>query len=172
MVLSFIPHRLLFNFDYSSLEDDGNGTVDLSFFVKSQVIQLFFIFLTFAVIFFIEAKFNRLDLRSVYKSSSKMETCSRFIIFTWEILCLLSIVTLLPVVGSCENDDICTCKFHINKANYGCNDNATIYRSIFWIGDQYFAIWKPDEVISWNSFILCKLLIKEQWIWWCHTLNI
>ena len=131
MVFSFQPHALLFNFDYDSLGGDGSGTIDLLFFVQSQVIQLFFIFFTFAVIFLIEAKFNRLDLRSVYKSSSKMEIRSRFIIFIWEILCLLSIVTLLPVIGSCEKDDICTCKFHINKASYGCSNNATIYTSIF-----------------------------------------
>lgn len=131
MVFSFQPHALLFNFDYDSLGGDGSGTIDLLFFVQSQVIQLFFIFFTFAVIFLTEAKFNRLDLRSVYKSSSKMEIRSRFIIFIWEILCLLSIVTLLPVIGSCEKDDICTCKFHINKASYGCSNNATIYTSIF-----------------------------------------
>ena len=149
MVFSFLPHGLLFNFDYDSLGGDGSGRIDLLFFVQSQVIQLFFIFFTFAVIFLIEAKFNRLDLRSVYKSSSKMEICSRFIIFTWEILCLLSIVTLLPVIGSCEKDDICTCKFHINNASYGCSNNATIYTSIFWNGDQHLTIWMP----GWGDFL-------------------
>ena len=149
MVFSFQPHALLFNFDYDSLGGDGSGTIDLLFFVQSQVIQLFFIFFTFAVIFLIEAKFNRLDLRSVYKSSSKMEIRSRFIIFIWEILCLLSIVTLLPVIGSCEKDDICTCKFHINKASYGCSNNATIYTSIFWNGDQHLTIWMP----GWGDFL-------------------
>ena len=120
MVVTFKTHKLLFNFDYTSLEQ-SNGNIDFEFFLKAEGIQFFFIFFTFFVLSFIEARYNKLDLRIVYRSSSKMEICSRFAIFLWCIFCLLSLVTLLPTVGNCDRDDICTCKFYINKTNYGCH---------------------------------------------------
>lgn len=120
MVVTFKTHRLLFNFDYTSLEQD-NGNINFEFFLKAEGIQFFFIFFTFFVLSFIEARYNKLDLRIVYRSSSKMEICSRFVIFLWCIFCLLSLVTLLPTIGNCGRDDICTCKFDINKTHYGCH---------------------------------------------------
>ena len=68
MVVSFQGHKMLFSFDYRSLEHDGNGAIDFKFLFKAEAIQFFFICLTFFVISFIEAKYNKLDLRVVYKS--------------------------------------------------------------------------------------------------------
>ena len=129
LVVSFESHRLLFNFDYTALEHDGDGIIDLGFFFQAEAIQFFFIFLTFLVLSFIEAKYNKLDLRVVYKSNSKMEILSRFVIFFWGIFCLLSSVTVLPKVGNCEQDDICTCKYAMKKYRYGCNQNTTLITS-------------------------------------------
>ena len=98
MVVTFKTHKLLFNFDYTSLEQN-NGNIDFEFFLKAEGIQFFFIFFTFFVLSFIEARYNKLDLRIVYRSSSKMEICSRFAIFLWCIFCLLSLVTLETATG-------------------------------------------------------------------------
>ena len=123
MVASFQAHKLLFSFDYDALEIDGQGAIDFTYFFQAEAIQLFFICFTFFVLSFIEAKYNKLDLRVVYKSSSWMEICSRFIIFFWCLFFLLTSETLLPTAGFCEKDDICTCQFDINKTQYGCNRN-------------------------------------------------
>ena len=128
MVLSFKAHKLLFNFDYATLEEDNTGNINFGFVFQAEAIQFLFIGLTFFVLSFIEAKFNKLDLRVVYKSNSKMEICSRFIIFYWSIFCLLSSVIILPSAENCESDDICTCKYDINKSQYGCNPNVTYYK--------------------------------------------
>ena len=125
LVVSFKTHRLLFNFDYTYLEDNETGNTNVSFIFKAEVIQLLFTCLTFLVLCFIEAKYSKLDIRVVYKSNSKMETCSSFIIFFWSIFCLLWSVTLLPTTENCESDDICTCKYYIDKTLYGCNQNST-----------------------------------------------
>ena len=125
MVASFQAHKLLFSFDYDALEIDGQGAIDFTYFFQAEAIQLFFICFTFFVLSFIEAKYNKLDLRVVYKSSSWMEICSRFIIFFWCLFFLLTSETLLPTAGFCEKDDICTCEFDINKTQYGCNRNKT-----------------------------------------------
>ena len=81
MVVSFQAHRLLFSFDYSALEIDAQGVIDFAYFFQAEAIQLVFICFTFFVLSFIEVKYNKLDLRLVYKSSSYMEICSRFIFF-------------------------------------------------------------------------------------------
>lgn len=128
MVASFQAHKLLFSFDYDTLEIDGQGAIDFTYFFQAEAIQLFFIFFTFFALSFIEAKYNKLDLRVVYKSNSWMEIFSRFIIFLWCIFFLLSSETLLPGFENCDKDDICTCKFDINKTQYGCHQNATIYK--------------------------------------------
>ena len=128
MIVSFKAHRLLFNFDYATLEEDDTGDINFGFVFQAETIQFLFIGLTFCVLSVIEAKFNKLDLRVVYKSNSKMEICSRFIIFFWSIFCLLSSVTILPTAGNCESNDICTCKYDINKSKYGCNPNLTCYK--------------------------------------------
>ena len=133
MVVSFQAHKVLFSFDYRSLEHDGNGAIDFGFLFKAEAIQFFFICLTFFVISFIEAKYNKLDLRVVYKSNSWMEIFSRFIIFLWCIFFLLSSETLLPGFENCDKDDICTSKFDINITQYGCHQNATIYKRRLWI---------------------------------------
>ena len=125
MVASFQAHKLLFSFDYDALEIDVQGAIDFTYFFEAEAIQLFFIFFTFFALSFIEAKYNKLDLRVVYKSSSWMEICSRFIIFFWCLFFLLTSETLLPTAGFCEKDDICTCEFDINKTQYGCNRNKT-----------------------------------------------
>ena len=125
MVVSFQAHRLLFSFDYGALENDGQGVIDFAYFFQAEAIQLFFICFTFFALSFIEAKYNKLDLRVVYKSSSWMEICSRFIIFFWCLFFLLTSETLLPTAGFCDKDDICTCEFDINKTQYGCNRNKT-----------------------------------------------
>ena len=127
MVVSFKPHRLLFNFDYTSLKQDDNGHINFQFFFQAEGIQFFFICFTFFVSFFIETKYNKLNFRVVYETSSWMEICSRLIIFIWSAFLFLSSVTLLPRAENCHSDDICTCKFDINKANYGCDRNATHY---------------------------------------------
>ena len=127
MVVSFQDHKILFSFDYRSLEHNGNGAIDFGFLFKSEAIQFFFICFTFLVISYIEAKYNKLDLRVVYKSTSWVETFSRFIIFFWCIFFFLSSETLLPGFGNCDKDNICTCKFDINKSQYGCYQNTTHY---------------------------------------------
>ena len=127
MVVSFKPHRLLFNFDYTSLKQDDHGNIDFRVFFKAEGIQLFFICFTFFVISFIETRYNKLDIRVVYETNNWMEICSRSIIFLWSIFLFLSSVTLLPRVENCNSDDICTCNFDIDKANYGCNRNITLY---------------------------------------------
>ena len=73
MVVPFQDHRILFSFDYRSLEHDGNGAIDFGFLFKAEAIQFFFICFTFFVISYIEAKYNKVDLRVVYKSNSWME---------------------------------------------------------------------------------------------------
>ena len=125
LVVSFKTHRLLFNFDYTYLEDNETGNTNVGFIFKAEVIQLLFTCLTFLVLCFIEARYNKLDIRVVYKSNNKMDTCSSFIIFFWSILCLLWSVTLLPTTENCESDNICTCKYDIDKTLYGCNQNST-----------------------------------------------
>ena len=125
LVVSFKTHRLLFNFDYTYLEDDETGNTNVGFIFKAEVIQLLFTCLTFLVLCFIEVRYNKLDIRVVYKSNSKMDTCSSFIIFFWSIFCLLWSVTLLPTTENCESDNICTCKYDIDKTLYGCNQNST-----------------------------------------------
>ena len=127
-IVSFKAHRILFNFHYATLEKDDTGDINFGFIFEAEAIQFLFIGLTFFVVSFIEAKFNKLDLRVVYKSKSKMEICSRFIIFYWSIFCLLSSVIILPSAENCESDDICTCKYDINKSQYGCNPNVTYYK--------------------------------------------
>ena len=129
MVVSFQAHKILFTFDYRSLEHNGNEAIDFGFLFKAEAIQFFFICLTFFVISFIEAKYNKLDLRVVYKSNSWMEIFSRFIIFLWCIFFLLSSETLLPGFGNCDKDDICTCKFDINKTQYWCHQNTSVCKS-------------------------------------------
>ena len=127
MVISFQDHKILFSFDYRSLEHDGNGAIDFGFLLRAEAIQFLFICLTFLVIFCIEAKYNKLDLRAAYKSNSWMETFSQFIIFFWCIFFLLSSETLLPENRNCDKDDICTCKYDIDKTQYGCHQNTTHY---------------------------------------------
>ena len=100
LVVSFESHKLLFNFDYTALEHDADGVIDFEFFFQAEAIHFFFIYFTFFVLSFIEAKYNKLDLRVVYKSNSKMEILSWFVIFFWGIFCLLSSVTVLPKVGT------------------------------------------------------------------------
>ena len=127
MVVSFQDHRILFSFDYRSLEHDGNGAIDFGFLFKAEAFQFFFICFTFFVISYIEAKYNKVDLRVVYKSNSWMEIFSRFIVFFCCVFFLLSSETLLPEFRNCDKDDICTCKFDINKTQYGCHKNTTHY---------------------------------------------
>ena len=126
MVVSFQAHKLLFSFDYTSLEHDGHGVIDFAYFFQAEAVQLFFICFTFSVISFIEAKYNKLDLRAVYNSGSWMEIFSRFIVLFWCLFFLLSSETILPKIGFCDNDEICTCSFDINKTHYGCNRNVTL----------------------------------------------
>lgn len=126
MVVSFQAHQLLFSFDYRSLEHHGHGVIDFAYFFQAEGIQLFFICFTFCVIFFIEAKYNKLDLRIVYKSGSWMEIFSRFIVLFWCLFFLLSSETILPRIGYCDNDEICTCNFGISKTQYGCSRNITL----------------------------------------------
>lgn len=127
MVVSFKPHRLLFNFDYTSLKQDDHGSINFRFFFQAEGIQLFFICFLFLVISFIETRYNKLDFRVVYKTNNWMEICSELIIFLWSIFLFLSSVTLLPRAENCDSDDICTCKFDIDKANYRCNRNITLH---------------------------------------------
>ena len=88
--------------------------------MKQEVIQLSFLLATFIAISFIEAKFNRVDLRISYKRRGWLMEVSQIAIYMGGILlCLLS-VRVLPNYFQCSQDDICTCKLKINKRDHGC----------------------------------------------------
>ena len=83
--------------------------------MKQEVIQLSFLLASF-----IEAKFNRVDLRLSYKLRGWLMEVSQIAIYMYGILiCLLS-VRILPNYFQCSQDDICKCKLKINKRDYGC----------------------------------------------------
>ncbi|XP_057312904.1 uncharacterized protein LOC130654358 [Hydractinia symbiolongicarpus] len=120
LVVSFRQHRTLFNFDYDYLADDA-GNINMDFFVKQEAIQLLFLFLSFIAVTYIEARFNRLDLRILYRNHSWLQESSQFVIYIWGVYLCLSSVRLLPNYFQCSSNDICHCNVNINRKLHGCD---------------------------------------------------
>ena len=120
LLVFFKPHRLLYRFD-DQLFVSSDGNLEMVPFAAQFLIQIVFLSITYVFIVFIEARFNGVDLRYALAQRNILQEVSQVVIYIWGMLQILSAVRVIPNFFQCDSANICSCRFNINKTEYGCS---------------------------------------------------